>query len=395
MLDIRVFRRARGCCSLARRSPVLLLLGALLLAPGATSEANAKPRARPVPRETRQETLKRVTTQLQSALELSDEQVASLQQVFDGSKVIGAGNPRLSVHPLSRADCLAARARKPLRPADESCHAPNMVRISSMPDAGTGNSAAGVCIDQFEFPNLLCEYPIVHVTAREAALLCEAVGKRLCDAHEWEGSCAGSVEPPERDYAWSAGVRKAQRRAHNLKRQRLWAYGPRQKNALCATRSFKTPGCPGSGYDRCGSNTYPAGSFPACVSPLGVYDQHGNVAEHMSLPLAPEQLGSDGGHGATEMKGSWFIFSRFAAHPDDCRWRAPDWHASAVLDNPSHSNYHLGFRCCSDEPSAPPESATLTEPAVESTPRPDAGLVSEPLQHDCLDPACFQPACIP
>ncbi len=29
------------------------------------------------------------------------------------------------------------------------------------------------------------------------ALLCEAVGKRLCDAHEWEGACAGALLPPD------------------------------------------------------------------------------------------------------------------------------------------------------------------------------------------------------
>ncbi len=116
--------------------------------------------------------------------------------------------------------------------------------------------------------------------------------------------------------------------------------------AKCATGSFKTAGCPGSGYDVCGSNTYPAGAFPACVSRFGAYDLHGNAAEHMNLPLRPEELASRGGHGSTEMKGSWFIFASLEAHPDDCRWRAPDWHGSQVLDHASHANYHLGFRCC-------------------------------------------------
>jgi len=77
-------------------------------------------------------------------------------------------------------------------------------------------------------------------------------------------------------------------------------------------------------------------------------DLHGNVAEHMNLPMRPNQMGSVGGHGFTEMKGSWFIFATTEAHPDDCRWRAPDWHGSAVLSPRSHSNYHLGFRCCRD-----------------------------------------------
>jgi formylglycine-generating enzyme required for sulfatase activity len=203
-----------------------------------------------------------------------------------------------------------------------------------------------LCIDQFEFPNLACEYPVVHVKAREAALLCEALGKRLCDAHEWEGACAGALLPPETEYAWGK-PRKTMTWLHNSERTRTWAYGADPSMQQCATASRKTPGC-GSGYVRCGSNTYPTGAFPACVSRFGVYDQHGNVAEHMSLPLAPEELGSRGGHGFTEMKGSWFVFAAEPAHEDDCRWRAKDWHPSRVMDPKSHSNYHLGFRCCKD-----------------------------------------------
>jgi formylglycine-generating enzyme required for sulfatase activity len=103
-----------------------------------------------------------------------------------------------------------------------------------------------------------------------------------------------------------------------------------------------------SEWQYCGSNTYPTGAFPACVSPFGVYDQHGNAAEHMSLPMKPQELGNRGGIGWTEMKGSWFIFSAYEAHKDDCRWRAPDWHGSKVMDHNSHGNYHLGFRCCKD-----------------------------------------------
>jgi hypothetical protein len=48
------------------------------------------------------------------------------------------------------------------------------------------------------------------------------------------------------------------------------------------------------------------------------------------------------------MKGSWFVFQRQHAHEDDCRWRAPDWHPSKVMAKESHSNYHLGFRCCAN-----------------------------------------------
>lgn len=286
---------------------------------------------------------------MKTQLSLSDEQLSSVRTIFAGSRVMGQGNPALSVHPMTPDQCREARASAAIIPGDPArCGAENMVAVF---DPGAGESAgdARACIDQYEFPDIPCEYPVVHVTAREATLLCEAVGKRICDAHEWEGACAGAVHGPDREYAWGHSHWEMEV-LHNEHREIVWAYGPTKDHSKCATGSFKTPTCPGSGYALCGSNTYPAGAFPACVSSFGVYDQHGNVAEHMNLPLVREELASLGGHGWTEMKGSWFIFASFEAHPDDCRWRAPDWHGSRIMDVASHSNYHLGFRCCKTLP---------------------------------------------
>jgi formylglycine-generating enzyme len=282
---------------------------------------------------------------MKTQLRLSDEQLSAVRTIFAGSRVIGQGNPALSVHPMTPDQCREVRASASIVPGDPlRCGAENMVPVF---DPGAGESAgdARVCIDQYEFPDIPCEYPVVHVTAREATLLCEAIGKRICDAHEWEGACAGALHDPDREYAWGHS-RFEMEALHNEQREIVWAYGPTKDHSKCATGSFKTPTCPGGGYALCGSNTYPAGSFPACVSAFGVYDQHGNAAEHMNLPLVREELASLGGHGWTEMKGSWFIFASFEAHPDDCRWRAPDWHGSRIMDIASHSNYHLGFRCC-------------------------------------------------
>jgi formylglycine-generating enzyme required for sulfatase activity len=140
------------------------------------------------------------------------------------------------------------------------------------------------------------------------------------------------------------------RAAHNAveDRNKVWSYGPAYRTGVCAAASSKSPGCEGGGWTSCGSNTYPAGAFPECRSALGVYDQHGNAAEHMNLPLQPSEMTSAGGAalGVTEMKGSWFIFDRYRAHEDWCRWRAPFWHGTRVMAEDSHANYHLGFRCC-------------------------------------------------
>ena len=286
-------------------------------------------------------------------LELDAGTLAEVQRIFAAAKYLGQGNPEISKHPMTRAACRDERAKANLTPRyDERCRAWNMVPAWNA-SAGETADDARVCVDQFEFPNVPCEYPVVWVQANEAAALCQAMHKRLCDAHEWEGACAGSVLPPETDYVFGIPRKEAKFR-HNAARERRWAYGETKNHALCGTGSTKDEGCGGGGWRKCGSNTYPAGAFPGCVSPFGVYDQHGNAAEHMSLPQSLDELGARGKTGDTEMKGSWFIFASYEAHEDDCRFRAPDWHASRVADPRSHLNYHLGFRCCSDlTPPAP------------------------------------------
>ena len=214
---------------------------------------------------------------------------------------------------------------------------------------------ARACIDQFEFPNIPCEYPVVWVRTSEAAEICSAMGKRLCDAHEWEGGCAGQLTPPDYRFDLAQGVDPGEairrmRAAHNSANagNKSWSYGPQYRQGMCAADSSKSAGCTGGSWTQCGSNTYPAGFFPECRSPLDVYDINGNAAEHMNLPLNEKQMASRGSSelGYTEMKGSWFIFDKYRAHEDWCRWRAPFWHGSRVMSDTSHHNYHLGFRCC-------------------------------------------------
>ena len=177
----------------------------------------------------------------------------------------------------------------------------------------------------------------------------------MCDANEWEDACEGRTEPADYRFDLATGVSPevgihAMRLAHNRAHadDKRWSYGPSYERGICATGSFKNEGCNGGSWTQCGSNTYPAGDFPACRSPLEVYDLNGNAAEHMNLPLNPTQMSSRGSVtlGYTEMKGSWFIFDTYRAHEDWCRWRAPFWHGTRVMDPHSHANYHLGFRCC-------------------------------------------------
>ncbi|MGE0173569.1 MAG: hypothetical protein AB7T49_12300 [Oligoflexales bacterium] len=282
---------------------------------------------------------------------LTDEQKANLQKVLDKSQFIGQGNSKITVHPVSREECLQKKVSFDNPEFEKICGARYMAPLYDPSKQKPTDAKA--CIDQFEFPNIPCEYPVVWTRASEAAEICEALGKRLCDAHEWEGGCAGALEEPDYDFDSGKGLSAEQkirdrRMKHNAKAPKTWAYGNAFRKGVCAANSVKFEGCNGGDWNKCGSNTYPAGSFPDCKSTLGVYDQHGNAAEHMNLPVEESEMASKGSKtlGYTEMKGSWFIWDKFQAHPDQCRWRAPFWHGSKVRDPKSHHNYHLGFRCC-------------------------------------------------
>jgi sulfatase-modifying factor enzyme 1 len=268
-------------------------------------------------------------------------QVEKIAAIMESSNWMGQGNPEAVEHPMTRSECMQVRKaiHDELEPA---CKAPFMAPIYNTKTEKKQD--ARVCIDRYEFPSMPCDYPVTWVTTAEGQKICNVLGKRLCDAHEWEGACAGSVLPIDKEYAFGRD-RNGMRGMHDLDREIVWAYGPKKDHGKCATKSKRSKKCESSGWKQCGSNTYPAGSFPECRSPFGVYDLHGNAAEHMLLPMKPEEVGSAGGTGVPEMKGSWFIFSTTEAHIDDCRWRSPPWHANEGMN---HRNYHLGFRCCKD-----------------------------------------------
>jgi hypothetical protein len=313
---------------------------------------------------------------IQQVHHLSERQIEAIRALFHKSGYIGQGNPAVAEHPLTPGTCRGNLDRLAVSYENGSfekiCGAKYMAPLYD--PAVEKAEDAKACIDQFEFPDIPCEYPVVWVRAREAALICEAMGKRICDAHEWEGACAGALEPPDYRFDLAKGVSpgaavERMREAHNRKygAHKVWAYGEKYEKGICACSSHKTPGCTGGSWTGCGSNTFPSGSFPACVSKLGVYDLHGNAAEHMNLPLNENQMSSRGSRelGYTEMKGSWFIFDTYYAHPDWCRWRAPFWHGSRVMDVSSHHNYHLGFRCC--------KTVTREEPAEKEAPNTGGG----------------------
>ncbi|MCB1405263.1 MAG: SUMF1/EgtB/PvdO family nonheme iron enzyme [Rhodobacteraceae bacterium] len=295
--------------------------------------------------------------EMQSVRGLSSSTMARIREIFAGSSWIGQGNPTVTRHPLTPEEAAARQGgtvdsvRRQYRNArfERICGHPYEVPLYD--PATQRPEDATVCAFMFEYPNVPLAYPVTWVSAREAALLCRAEGARMGDAHEWEGAAAGALLPP--DYQFQLGSHGAMRAWHNnhwgARERNLYSIGT-WRSGVCATGSFKNASCNGGSFTGCGSNTYPAGSFPQCHSPLGVYDIDGNAAEHMNLPLNESQMASRGSTelGVTEMKGSWFIWDTVRAHEHWARWRAPFWHGSRVMAQGSHRNYHLGFRCFRD-----------------------------------------------
>ena len=325
-----------------------------LLAFGAFAALGSVALAQYQPLRDRNEVLLR---QVQTVHGYTDAQMGALRKIFAKAGYMGQGNPAITEHPVTPDECQAKLKRLAItydNPRFEKiCGSRYMAPLYD--PATQRPEDARACIDQFEFPDIPCAYPVVWTKAREAAQVCEAVGKRLCDAHEWEGACDGALEPPDYrfDQLTGLGPLDAIHRMRALHNQadsasRRWSYGPSYRTGVCATSGQKTPGCDGGSWTKCGSNTFPDGDFPDCHSPLQVYDLNGNAAEHMNLPLSEGQMSSRGSRelGYTEMKGSWFIFDTYRAHEDWCRWRAPFWHGTRVMDEKSHANYHLSFRCC-------------------------------------------------
>ncbi len=312
---------------------------------------------RPACSQTLKENNEALLLEIQHVHGLSPGQMESIRAIFRASGYISQGNPAVTRHAMSREACTKKLSESAVTyenaEFERICKAKYMAPLYN--PAVEKAEDARACIDQFEFPDIPCNYPVVWVRAREAAEICTAMGKRLCDAHEWEGACAGALLPPDYRFDLAKGVppnaavfRMAQANNRANEGHKVWAYGTHYEKGVCAATGTKTADCNGGSWTGCGSNTFPSGSFPACHSSLEVYDQHGNAAEHMNLPLNEGQMASRGSKdlGYTEMKGSWFIFDTYYAHQDWCRWRAPFWHGSRVMDPGSHHNYHLGFRCC-------------------------------------------------
>jgi formylglycine-generating enzyme required for sulfatase activity len=122
------------------------------------------------------------------------------------------------------------------------------------------------CIDRFEYPNRIGEYPAVLVSWNEASAICGRSGQRLCTEDEWTFACEGEEASPypygyERD-STRCNIDKPWRNSHDQE-----SYGSLRPRASAGRAlSLLWQGAA-------------SGEYPECTSPFDVYDMTGNVDE--------------------------------------------------------------------------------------------------------------------
>jgi formylglycine-generating enzyme required for sulfatase activity len=181
---------------------------------------------------------------------------------------------------------------------------------------------AAFCMDVYEAPNVRGALPWVLQTAYEGEAWCEARGKRLCTEDEWLRACEGAEG---RRFPYGNEHRPGACNDARSWRPVRWpalAQWPRRAALDEALRLYQAE---------------PSGERAGCVSPDGVYDLTGNVAEWVRRSDAAPRPGYD-----HVLKG--------------CYW-AGCYHdpvPSCGFTNHAHPGtfrtYEAGFRCCADLP---------------------------------------------
>jgi hypothetical protein len=84
---------------------------------------------------------------LRTELDVSSDKIERVRAILEASPIIGQGNPKKTVHPMTRAQCREIRARAGLpEPVPSVCGDANMVPIDGAVDAA---ASARICIDQY------------------------------------------------------------------------------------------------------------------------------------------------------------------------------------------------------------------------------------------------------
>ncbi len=182
------------------------------------------------------------------------------------------------------------------------------------------------------------------VTYKQYDIFCEETGRNKPDDYGW-----GRESRPVIGISWEdAGAfcgwlsRKAGKNIH-LPSESQWEKAARGTTQGKYPWGNTIPTCDMTNYDNCIGRTMPVGSYPADVSPYGVYDLGGNVSEwcgdwydpsYYSVTPGNNPGGPGSGSQRVHRGGSW--------HSDAYHIRSCDRESSG----PSTANSRLGFRIC-------------------------------------------------
>jgi hypothetical protein len=164
--------------------------------------------------------------------------------------------------------------------------------------------------------------PQGYISQLEAAVACQAAGKRLCSGAEFRTACSG---PDGGDWYPYGGQVDIPGYCNEGKGSMLPTLFGNDASAWTYA-DFNDPR-----LNQIDGGLAPAGSYPRCASPDGVFDCMGNLIEWGSDPVDVSGHGRlRGGHyGDSELNGPGCLYVT-SAH------------------DPAYHDYTTGFRCCAD-----------------------------------------------
>jgi formylglycine-generating enzyme required for sulfatase activity len=147
-------------------------------------------------------------------------------------------------------------------------------------------------VDRYEYPNVRGEVPVHMVSYTRALETCEAFGKRLCTAVEWEKACKGT-------------------------RNSIYAYGDTWDEEICGNYR---------------AEDYTMGAYSQCHSSFSAFDMSGGLREWTSGTggARADRRAVKGGSISNPEQGYRCAFTEY------------------LRENYGSSDGSLGFRCCLD-----------------------------------------------
>jgi len=259
----------------------------------------------------------------------ADIEISGTPRTYVNGRFLRGAVPQSTLeHVIEQELGRRAPSEKPQRVAPPL--APNMADVAAAPAQVQVDYGTPFWIDTFEASVdskgralSMAGAPPANLTWYDAQAACEASGKRLCSTREWVEACQGTAAIDD-DNTGSF--------ADDYVEGNQFPYADYYEPRWCRDTEDRKTGKPGK-----------TGTMPRCVTPSGVYDLGGNVAEWAGTQES--QAVQLGGNYRSKDKGGCF-------RPN-------------ATFGPGHKNIGIGFRCCSDKQVANPGKTAVTASAPD------------------------------